>query len=227
MEIVNMEIHDSQRDLISRSSNHSWAFLVIISVVSALGGFLFGYDTGVISGAMIQLREYFSLSYVYQEMKYVLSDCLFMTSCSDRVGRKTVILVASIIFTIGAVVMGASYNKICLLAGRLIVGLGIGIASMSVPVYIAEIAPNHMRGALVTLNTVFITAGQVVAAVVDALFISNEVNGWRYMLGIGGIPSFIQSLAFMTMPESPRWLVQRGQISKAVLLSSVFMGYLP
>ncbi|CAH8856867.1 unnamed protein product [Trichobilharzia szidati] len=111
--------------------------------------------------------------------------------------------------------MGASYSKICLLVGRLIVGLGIGMASMSVPVYIAEIAPNHMRGALVTLNTVFITAGQVIAAIVDAIFISDEVNGWRYMLGIGGVPSFIQLFAFIFMPESPRWLVQRGQISKA------------
>ncbi|VDQ00051.1 unnamed protein product, partial [Trichobilharzia regenti] len=205
----------------SSSSNHAWAFPVIITIVSALGGFLFGYDTGVISGAMIQLREYFNLSYMYQEIIVSISLFAAAIACpvsaflSDRIGRKAVILIASVVFTVGAVVMGASYSKICLLVGRLIVGLGIGMASMSVPVYIAEIAPNHMRGALVTLNTVFITAGQVIAAIVDAIFISDEVNGWRYMLGIGGVPSFIQLFAFIYMPESPRWLVQHGQISKA------------
>ncbi|KAH8871773.1 Proton myo-inositol cotransporter [Schistosoma japonicum] len=212
---------DREDNLVDRTICHSWVCPVVITCLSALGGFLFGYDTGVISGAMIQLREHFNLSYAYQEIIVSISllaaaiGCPVSAVLSDYIGRKIVIIIASVIFTIGAIVMGVSYDKISLLTGRLIVGLGIGVASMSVPVYIAEISPGHMRGALVTLNTVFITAGQVVAGIVDAIFISDEVNGWRYMLGIGGIPSFIQLVAFINMPESPRWLVQHGQTQKA------------
>ncbi|KAK4470500.1 hypothetical protein MN116_006048 [Schistosoma mekongi] len=211
----------SEDNMVTRTFCRSWVCPVVVTCLSALGGFLFGYDTGVISGAMIQLREHFNLSYVYQEIIVSISllsaaiGCPVSAFLSDYIGRKIVIIIASVIFTVGAIIMGVSYNKISLLAGRLIVGLGIGAASMSVPVYIAEISPGHMRGALVTLNTVFITAGQVVAGIVDAIFISDEVNGWRYMLGIGGIPSFIQLIALINMPESPRWLVQHGQIQKA------------
>ncbi|OON15372.1 MFS transporter, SP family [Opisthorchis viverrini] len=209
------------RAIIPSRKRPRWVFPLIASVLSAVGGLLFGYDTGVISGAMIQIRQQFSLSYFYQELIVsvtLVSAAVAALSCAwltDWLGRKPIIIGASVIFTAGALTMGASFTKELLLIGRLIVGVGIGMASMTVPVYIAEIAPSHMRGTLVTLNTVCITAGQVIASVVDGLFMSDVRNGWRYMLALGGIPSFIQFFGFLAMPETPRWLVERGRIEEA------------
>ncbi|TGZ63863.1 hypothetical protein CRM22_006672 [Opisthorchis felineus] len=209
------------RAIIPSRKRPRWVFPLIASVLSAVGGLLFGYDTGVISGAMIQIRQQFALSYFYQELIVsvtLVSAAVAALSCAwltDWLGRKPIIIGASVIFTAGALTMGASFTKETLLIGRLIVGVGIGMASMTVPVYIAEIAPSHIRGTLVTLNAVCITAGQVIAAVVDGLFMSDVHNGWRYMLALGGVPSFIQFFGFLAMPETPRWLVERGRIEEA------------
>lgn len=198
-----------------------WAFPIGAAILSAVGGFLFGYDTGVVSGAMIQLRRHFSLSYVYQELIVSItlgSAAVAAFSCgffADWMGRKPVIVLASAIFAVGAVILGASYSRGILLVGRLIVGVGIGMASMMVPVYIAEVSPSNLRGALVTLGSVSITVGQMIAAIVDGLFMSDAQNGWRFMLGLGGIPSLIQFFGFLAMPETPRWLVEQGRLADA------------
>ncbi|VDP23979.1 unnamed protein product [Echinostoma caproni] len=146
---------------------------------------MFGYDTGVVSGAIIQIRHQFALSYFYQELiiSITLVAAAVAALCSagltDWLGRKPVILLGSVIFAAGAIVLGVAQNKETLVIGRLIVGLGIGVASMTVPVYIAEIAPGHLRGPLVTLNTVCITGGQCLAGIVDGIFIADSKNGWR------------------------------------------------
>lgn len=214
----------TEEDILLMSSKKcKWTFLFSVSIVSALGGFLFGYDTGVISGAMIQLRQHFYLSFVYQELVVSISlfaaalSCAFGAYLSDKLGRRPVILISSSVFTAGSIVMGFAYTKEILLFGRFVVGLGIGMASMTIPVYIAEISPSQLRSALVTTNTVFITAGQVIAAVVDGIFMADKTNGWRYMLGLGGIPSVIQLIAFLFMPETPRWLIQHGRFTEARL----------
>ncbi|KAL1441121.1 hypothetical protein MTO96_008862 [Rhipicephalus appendiculatus] len=173
--------------------------LICTTVLSAVGGFLFGYDTGVVSGAMIQLRSHFQLNYLWQELVVSVTIAgawafaIVAGMATDAFGRKPVILVASFVFTVGAVLMGLAFNKGMLLGGRLIVGAGIrvhgcptGLASMTVPVYIAEVSPAELRGLLVTINQVFITGGQFVASVVDGLFSSDTENGWRYMLALAG-----------------------------------------
>lgn len=204
--------------------------LVCATVLSAVGGFLFGYDTGVVSGAMIQLRSHFHLTYLWQELVVsvtVASAWAFAIvagMATDAFGRKPVVLVASFVFTIGAVLMGVSFNKGMLLGGRLIVGAGIGLASMTVPVYIAEVAPAELRGLLVTVNQVFITGGQFVASVSDGLFSYDTENGWRYMLGLAGIPSLIQLVGFLGMPESPRWLASKGAYQEAIEVLRRFRG---
>lgn len=204
--------------------------LVCTTVLSAVGGFLFGYDTGVVSGAMIQLRSHFHLTYLWQELVVsvtVASAWAFAIvagMATDTFGRKPVVLVASFVFTVGAVLMGVSINKGMLLGGRLIVGAGIGLASMTVPVYIAEVAPAELRGLLVTVNQVFITGGQFVANVSDGLFSYDTENGWRYMLGLAGIPSLIQLVGFLGMPESPRWLASKGAYQEAIEVLRRFRG---
>lgn len=204
--------------------------LICTTVLSAVGGFLFGYDTGVVSGAMIQLRSHFQLNYLWQELVVSITIAgawafaIVAGMATDAFGRKPVILVASFVFTVGAVLMGVAFNKGMLLGGRLIVGAGIGLASMTVPVYIAEVAPAELRGLLVTINQVFITGGQFVASVSDGLFSHDTENGWRYMLALAGVPSLIQLVGFLGMPESPRWLASKGAYQEAIEVLRRFRG---
>jgi SP family myo-inositol transporter-like MFS transporter 13 len=133
---------------------------------------------------------------------------------TERFGRRPAILVASVVFTIGSVVMAVSPTKAVLLVGRIVVGMGIGMASMCIPVYMAETSPVELRGFLGASFQVMICFGQVVAAVVDALF--GEVkDGWKYDFGLAGIPSIILLVGFFFCPESPRWLVQVGREEEA------------
>ncbi|KAM4747176.1 proton myo-inositol cotransporter [Rhinophrynus dorsalis] len=205
-------------------------FVYVVSVFSALGGFLFGYDTGVVSGAMLLLKREMNLSALWQEL--LVSSTVGAAALSALaggvlngvLGRRPCILIASLLFTVGAAVLAAARDKETLLGGRVVVGLGIGIASMTVPVYIAEAAPPHLRGRLVTINTLFITGGQFFAAVVDGAFSYLHRDGWRYMLGLSAIPAVLQFLGFLFLPESPRWLIQKGRTQKARRVLSQIRG---
>ncbi|XP_067860920.1 proton myo-inositol cotransporter-like isoform X3 [Heptranchias perlo] len=161
-------------------------FVYVLSAFAALGGFLFGYDTGVVSGALLLLKKEFALNELWQEL--VVSGTVGAAAISalaggllnGQWGRRPCILLASLLFMVGAVVMTAANDRNALLAGRVVVGFGIGLASMTVTVYIAEAAPSHLRGRLVTVNTLFITGGQFFASVIDGAFSYLETNGWRY-----------------------------------------------
>ena len=113
------------------------------------------------------------------------------------------LLGASVVFTLGAAIMAAAPTFGALLIGRTVVGVGVGVASAVVPMYIAELSPAHLRGTLVALVNACIVSGQVSAALIDGAF-SGVAHGWRYMLGIGGLPSALQFIALLFMPESPR-----------------------
>ncbi|XP_076447705.1 proton myo-inositol cotransporter-like [Babylonia areolata] len=197
------------------------AYVVLLAAFAAIGGFLFGYDTGVVSGAMLLLKDEFSLSSLEQEMVVSVTigaafvAALFGGFMSDQFGRKICTISASIVFTAGAVVLGVAQNVVMLIVGRLTLGLGIGIASMTVPVYIAEVAPPHLRGRLLTINVLFITGGQFVASLLDGAFSYLKKDGWRYMLGLAGVPSFIQLIGFLFLPESPRFLMKKGKEEQA------------
>lgn len=204
-----------------RMSSHHSAFIYLVTILSAIGGFLFGYDTGIVSGAMVFIRDKFELSDLWQEFivsATILAAWLFSLIAgylSNNFGRKCVILLASFVFTIGGFMMALAHNKELLLAGRFIVGAAIGLASMVIPVYIAEVAPVQIRGKLVTINACFITFGQFVASVIAGLFSSDHNHGWRWMLGLASVPSLIQLVCFAFMPESPRWLIQKGRYDDA------------
>ncbi|KAG7260612.1 hypothetical protein CRUP_008634 [Coryphaenoides rupestris] len=201
-------------------------FVFVLTFFSALGGFIFGYDTGVVSGAMLLLkREMGSMDALWQEL--VVSSTVGAAAVSallggalnGALGRRVCILLASGVFAVGGVVLSIAPDKVTLLLGRVIVGLGIGVASMTVPVYIAEVSPPHLRGQLVTLNNLFITGGQLIASLVDGAFSYMHRDGWRYMLGLSVVPAVLQFTGFLFLPESPRWLLQKGrcQESRAVL----------
>ena len=143
-------------------------------------------------------------------------------SYADKYGRRVVIIAASAVFAVGSIVMGAAPEKWTLLVGRFIVGAGVGLASTVIPTYIAEMSPAHVRGALVAINTLFITGGQAFAAVTAGVVsmtgiesYSDGTFGWRFMLSFAAIPAVIQFLAMLCMPESPRWLIRNGNYKQA------------
>ncbi|EEC48416.1 predicted protein [Phaeodactylum tricornutum CCAP 1055/1] len=184
-----------------------------LTTMAALGGFLFGYDTGVISGAMLMIRREFVLTPWQQEV-VVSSTVLsaFFSSIAggslNRVwGRRPCILLAAAVFTVGSLVLGGAWSYRTLVLGRIIVGVGIGLASLTTPMYIAEMAAPTFRGQLVTINALLVTIGQFVAGMVDGVFHGLlPETGWRYMLGLATLPSMIMFLGFLALPESPRWL---------------------
>nr|XP_020449195.1 proton myo-inositol cotransporter-like [Monopterus albus] len=196
-------------------------FVYVLAFFSALGGFLFGYDTGVVSGAMLLLKKEMNLNALWQELLVSSTvgaaalSALSGGSLNGWLGRRICILVASFIFGLGACILSFAPDKVVLLVGRITVGLGIGIASMTVPVYIAEVSPPHLRGQLVTVNALFITGGQFIASVVDGAFSYLSHDGWRYMLGLSIIPAVLQFFGFIFLPESPRWLLQKGRSQEA------------
>lgn len=197
-------------------------YIYYLTCFATIGGLLFGYDTGIISGSMLLIGDNWKLSTIWKELivsATVGAAALFALIAgylTDCLGRKKVVMFASVIFTGGAVLMAVSPGKEVLLAGRLVVGAGIGFASMSIPVYVAEAAPADIRGRLVTINQLFITIGILISSIVAGLFSEMKEDGWRYMLGLAGVPSVIQFFGFIGLPESPRWLMEKGRREEAM-----------
>ncbi|XP_047736376.1 proton myo-inositol cotransporter [Hyalella azteca] len=210
----------------SSSSGQLTRPMLILTLFSAIGGFLFGYDTGVVSGAMLLVRHDFNLSTAWHEI--IVSGtiaaawvaALAAGPATDRFGRRRMIVLASVLFVTAAVVMGAAPEKITLLCGRIIAGLAIGFASMCVPLYLSEMAETTLRGRLTVTNIIFVTGGQFAASLVCGAF-SNVPHGWRCVHGcLDWVPAAVQFVGFFFMPESPRWLVaqKRNEEAKDVLL---------
>ncbi len=196
-------------------------YLYSLVAVASVGGLLFGYDTGVVSGAMILIVPALHLSanqheaIVSSTTGFAALGALCSGSLNRRCGRRPVLIWSAIIFTAGAVVMALCGSFLGLLAGRCIVGVAIGLASTTVPLYLAELAPASVRGRLVATNNACIVFGQVVAAVTDGFFSADHESGWRWMLGLGGVPSALQLVGLLFLPESPRWLLGRGRAEQA------------
>ena len=190
--------------------------------VAALGGLLFGYDTGVISGAILFITKQFSLSATMEEI--VVSSVLVGAAVgaalggalTNRFGRRKLIILAGLIFTVSAVGTALAPTVSGLIAGRIVSGLGIGVASFISPMYIAEIVPAKVRGALVAVNMLAITTGIVAAYLVD--YALSDIEGWRYMFGLGAVPAVILVIAMWKLPDSPRWLISRSMVKQAKLV---------
>ncbi|MEO6874819.1 MAG: sugar porter family MFS transporter, partial [Opitutaceae bacterium] len=187
--------------------------------VAALGGLLFGYDTGVISGAILFIKNQFSLSAPMEEI--VVSSVLVGAvvgaviggALTGRYGRRGMIIVAGIIFTTSALGTAMAPTVAWLIAGRVVSGIAIGIASFISPMYIAELVPAKVRGSLVAVNMLAITTGIVVAYLVDYAFAAS--HGWRYMFGLAAIPSLGLVIGMWRLPDSPRWLISKSQVAQA------------
>ena len=187
----------------------------LVYFFGALGGLLFGYDTGVISGAILFITEELGLTPFLEGL--VVSSLLLGAAVgagsagplSDRLGRRNLIITAAVTFTIGAIGAALAPNVGVLVLFRVVLGLAVGAAALIVPLYLSEIAPTEIRGAISSLNQLMIVTGILVAYVVNALLA--DAGAWRWMLGLAFLPSVVLLVGMYFMPETPRWLVSRGR----------------
>jgi SP family galactose:H+ symporter-like MFS transporter len=210
---------DSTSALSPAEQARSSTYVYLAAFFAALGGLLFGYDTGVISGALLFIRQQFGLSTFRQEV--VVSVVLVGAAIAalgggrlaDKFGRRATLLLTAAIFVVGAVLCAAAPTAVLLIAGRVIVGLGIGLSSTTVPLYISEISPAKARGWQVSLFQLAITVGILAAYIVDYAFSGSQ--SWRWMLGLAIVPGLILGIGMFLMPETPRWLARRGRPDEA------------
>jgi sugar porter (SP) family MFS transporter len=204
----------------SVSAAHARRNVIITAAIAGLAGLLFGYDTGIIAGALLTIQPEFSLGSFASGMVVgavpvgAVFGAWFASGRSDRYGRRSLILISAAVFIVGAIGSGLAPDALLLIISRVVIGLAIGVASAVTPVYISEVAPADMRGSLVTFFQLAVTVGILVAYLTGLVF--TDVNeGWRWMLGLGAIPAIILALGMLRLPNSPRWLVMTGQTDAA------------
>src|SRR5436190_20081536 len=191
----------------------------MIYFFGALGGLLFGYDTGVISGALLFIPDDFKLTPFLQGaivaalLLGAMVGAGFAGRLSDRLGRRKLIITAAIIFTCGSLLAALAPTVGVLIAARFIIGLAVGSAALMVPLYLSEIAPTEVRGAIASLNQLMIVCGILAAFIVNAILASS--GDWRLMLGLAAVPSLILLVGMLFMPETPRYLVHAGEEKEA------------
>ncbi|KAL2323831.1 hypothetical protein Fmac_022889 [Flemingia macrophylla] len=202
-------------------------YVLGLSAVAGIGGMLFGYDTG----ALLYIKDDFE---AVRESNFLQETIVSMAIAgaiigaatggwlNDVYGRKKATLIADVIFILGAIGMAAAPDPNLLILGRFLVGLGVGIASVTAPVYIAEASPSEIRGSLVSTNVLMITGGQFLSYIVNLAF--TRVPGtWRWMLGVSAVPAIVQFILMLCLPESPRWLFMKNRKNEAVdVLSKIY-----
>jgi len=194
-------------------------YVIVAAGVAAMAGLLFGHDTGVISGALLYLKKDFNLSSTMQEVvtASVLGGAVIGAAISgvisDALGRRRVILVMAVAFTIGSAGEALAGNLAWLIGFRTLVGMAIGVASFVAPMYNAEIAPRKIRGSLVSYNQLAITSGILAAYLLNDLFAPS--GNWRAMFAVGIVPAVALGIGMLFLPESPRWLVDHGREDEA------------
>ncbi len=192
----------------------------LVAAVASLGGLLFGFDTGVISGALLYIKRDYALSAWMQGVvtTAVLIGAVGGAACggtlTDRFGRKPIIIVMAALFALGSLLSAAATGVVMLFVARLILGVAIGTASMLTPLYLSEMAPKEKRGAVVSLNQLCITLGILISYLVDFGF-EHVAGTWRWMLGVGAVPGLLLGVGMLFLPESPRWLASKGRFDQA------------
>jgi sugar porter (SP) family MFS transporter len=194
-------------------------FVFVTAALAALNGLLFGFDTGIISGAFLFIDESFRLSPLVEGIVVsgATAGAAFGAALggrlADRLGRRRLIFVGAVVFFVGSLLMAVAPTVPVLVAGRLIDGVAIGFASIVGPLYISEIAPPRIRGGLTSLNQLMVTLGILSSYFVNFAFANT--GSWRLMLGAGMVPAVVLGVGILKMPESPRWLLEQGREDEA------------
>ncbi|XP_047328515.1 probable polyol transporter 4 [Impatiens glandulifera] len=227
--IIVEEEEDNPLSLHNRSIDIK-KYVMACAVFASLNSVLLGYDVGVMSGAILFIRDDLKITEVQEEVLVgILSVVSLIGSLaggktSDSIGRKWTMAFAAIVFQAGASVMALAPSFSILLSGRILAGIGIGFGIMIAPVYIAEISPSVARGSLTSFPEIFINLGILLGYVSNYTFSGLSVHlSWRIMLGVGIVPSIFIGFALFVIPESPRWLVMQNRVDEAriVLLKTI------
>lgn len=192
---------------------------VLISLVAALGGLLFGFDIAIFSGTIPFIEPYFQLD--AEQLGWIASSlyigcmvgALLTGWLTEKVGRKKPLIIAALIFAFSSIMMGLASDTHMLTWWRVIAGLGVGGASVLSPLYIAEVSPAHARGKMVSINQLAIVIG-ILLAYFSNYFLAAAVNNWRWMFASGAAPAILFFLGVFMIPESPRWLIVNGKQEK-------------
>jgi len=196
-------------------------YVVSVTLVAAIGGLIFGFDTAIVAGATRYMKEQFSLDSLQEGwvVAVVLIGCMFGAGLagpiSDRIGRRRFMRISAVLFLVSAAGCALPRTIAEFVVFRFVGGLGIGSAAVLSPLYIAEIAPARIRGALVSVNQLAIVTGILLAYFVNGLFAGAGPSNWRWMYAMGAIPSIVFFLLLLRVPESPRWLVKNGREDEA------------
>ncbi|KAJ5334125.1 general substrate transporter [Penicillium brevicompactum] len=218
----------STLDSIESTKTDYYIWLVAITV--GVGGFLFGYDTGIISAVLVVLDNDLGHVLVSSEKELITSitsggaflGALAAGFSADKFGRKLAIDMGCVVFVIGAVIQACSYSIAQMTVGRFVIGVGVGSAAMIIPLYIAEVSPAKYRGRMIGLDNMSITGGQLVAYGLGA-GLADVSHGWRYMVGLGAVPAIILAICLRFCPESPRQLIYHGKSEEAArVLAKIF-----
>jgi MFS transporter, SP family, galactose:H+ symporter len=200
--------------------DHYTGYTIFSVIVATIGGFLFGYHTAVISGALIFLAPAFHLSPVSEGFVVsiillgALGGAMISGALADFFGRKRTLLMAALLFILGAMIISVSDDLFLLSLGRVITGVAVGIVSLTSPLYISEISPPHYRGRFVSLNQLATAFGILVAYTVNLYY--SDQGQWRMMFAVGAIPALIQVWALYFIPETPSWLLVKRHEEKAI-----------
>jgi SP family xylose:H+ symportor-like MFS transporter len=196
-------------------------YIIGISFISALGGYLFGFDFAVISGALPFLRPQFMLDSLWEGFLTgslalgCIVGCLIAGKLADKYGRRPGLMLAAVIFAVSSIGIALSFGLSFFIIMRFIAGIGVGMASMLCPMYIAEVSPAKVRGRNVAINQLTVVIGILVTNMANYFLADTGPDAWRWMFGLGAIPSTIFLIGVIWLPESPRWLLKDGQQEKA------------
>lgn len=224
---------DGDSELKLAGDSGSTAYVSLVCIVAALGGLLFGYDTAVISGAIGFLQKHYGLDpqwWTGWTAACALIGCILGVSMagvlSDWLGRKKVLIVSAILFLVSAIGTAFPRNLTMFVIFRIIGGVGVGAASITSPMYIAEISPAHIRGRMVSVNQFAIVFGMLVVYFVNYFIASRHVEGWnvqfgwRWMFGSEALPALLLLVLLFFVPESPRWLTKQNRSDRALAVLS-------
>lgn len=194
-------------------------YMTFIAMVAAIAGGLYGYDTGIISGALLQISGEFGLDHTRQELVAAsilagaVLGALGSTRLSARIGRRHTIMIVAALYAVGVLACALSPSALALGISRFVLGFAVGGSTQIVPMYIAELAPPNKRGRLVTYFNVSIGMGILLAAIVG--FVLQQHWSWRWMIGVAVFPALLLLLGMTRLPASPRWLVEQGEFKRA------------
>jgi sugar porter (SP) family MFS transporter len=191
----------------------------IAYLFGALGGILFGYDSGVIAGALLFIRKDMALNAHLQGMVVgglllgAMIGAFGTARLADRFGPRKMLIGAGVMFIVTSVLSALAPDPMTLIAARVLIGITIGVSTVQVPLYLSEIAPKHIRGGLASMNQLAIATGILISYVLCYLLAPH--GQWRWMLGLAAVPSVFLTIGMIFQPDSPRWLVRQGRVSEA------------